>query len=664
MSLRVSSVQALDITGSSSVVGGAITGLSVNATSLRAQVITGSSSIVGGAITGSSVHALRVSASSITCGTLAAGSMMLNSFQAQAITGSSSIVGGVITGTSLNVVTGLRAQNITGTATIVGGAITGTSLNASSITCGTLAGGTITGTNLRAQNITGTSIAGGAITGVSVNATRVQAANVTSTSVINGSAINGSTIYGSTVSANVMYSNMIVSPVISTDGSVVRRYRPVILDAKNDGIVTPIPAPTIEGEMYVGLNMGRTNSNVDNSNNFTNAISTSVGTAYWVVEFAGSLFWGGSNQIVQTDYSYNIQNTISLSGNTYCCYVDTYNTRLYFGGDFTNVNMNACNYIAFLDSGLNVNAYTDNYGSNGLNSTVYSIRDGSYVFGSGGILVAGSFTGTSSGWTSLNRVAFGMPGNSWNTYASIDNGTVYDAVTLNNGNGTVMVIGGEFYNVYVNGNYCSHIVGWDFNSSNYMSIGHGSYGYSGFNGAFNGAVRCLEYVSAQNNLYVGGSFTNIAGEYRNYCAYFSVYDLANSQSYDFPVQCNSIYYASNTGVIWRGGNGYVGINTDVYNSSSMLSQGLTIEYKNAFYHRDGYNQTYFVSQSGSGGYKYEPVALPPPVMYTSWSSDTIISPNMTSVTAHGEGSTFTLIGTLLGGGPKWYIVSTYGCSFG
>ena len=377
--------------------------------------------------------------------------------------------------------------------------------------------------------------------------------------------------------------------------------------------------------------------------------------------------------------------SISLSGGgsgakAYCCYVDASTTRLFIGGNFDTVTVNGtsqtCNNIAYLqDNSLNAFALITPSGSNGLNNTVYSIRGDPSVPGK--ILIGGEFVETGPGGltTALGRVAFAaLNGSNWDFSQGpsvgsigplINNEAVFDVIKFNNGTTDVLVIGGSFTQ-YDGTNACKYIIGYNLSSGAYLQIGNpgGSFGYE----AFNGTVKCFEYVSSQNNLYVGGSFTTVAGNSRQNCTYFASNDLTTAEPYDFPTTCESIYYNPTQAIIWRGGGSQFGINTSFY-TGSQLSNGLTINYKNAFFYRVGFNVTYFVNQAGgNGAYIYDPAST-----YTQWSlpiDNPVWNATITGFTyikAPDKGDTFTLIGTLIGGtgisGPYWYQVANRNCEF-
>ena len=344
---------------------------------------------------------------------------------------------------------------------------------------------------------------------------------------------------------------------------------------------------------------------------------------------------------------------------TYCCHLDSPTNRLYFGGNFTAISGVQCSYIAYLyfsGLGLTVNALTDTTGSNGLNNIVYSIRDGG---GGGKILVGGAFTARSNGIplsAPLYRVAY-FELNTWTNSVQINNGNVYDAIRVSNNN---LIIGGDFTSYDISNFNCNYIIGFNESGGGYFSIG------SSFT-AFNGIVKCLESFPSQSKLYVGGSFTQIDSVSSNYFTYFDTNNFNTATQFDFPAPCESIYYASNSGTLYRGGGAYVGITTntsdELYTSPSPFSQGMSIGYKSAFYFRDGLNKTYIVTQSGAtlpptvnGAYIYEPVGA------TVWSSPAPIFPNITLVSAAQKGAAFMLIGTLVGTA-GWYVQSSINCSF-
>lgn len=458
---------------------------------------------------------------------------------------------------------------------------------------------------------------------------------------------------------NIATAQRIICPNITPLNSTYPKYDSNTLEVKTDGIVSVIDAPYYDGQTFTGINGGRTPIS------WFRQIENPFGiVANCVVDFQGYLWWGGQNNIVQTNYLGVAQNYYNVGGAgqqiwTMC--VGDAGNNLYIGGDFGSINGVACSNLAYIDNTLNVYAFTDINGDNGLNGVVYTIKDESAVFG--GIWVGGAFTATGgSGLTTLNRIARNYVGATWDTHGiQIDNNSVYDIVRYQNGY-EAMLIGGDFTS-YGGGNSVNYILGYNLSSPSYFPVGSAS--ASSYN-AFNNKVYSL--AKDANYIYVGGEFTDIDTNYRQYFATFTFTnqnDLQSADDFNNPVY--SIVYNPTTGVVLRGGGGSFGIvGGTTYNGSPPFTIGLNINSRQAFISVG--NQTFIPTNVNVSNYAY----VYEPTSYTYWTTETspgVFTPivqvggtSLKNVASPAVGEVFVLRGVVTGG-IRWYIQSNTGVVF-
>jgi hypothetical protein len=421
-----------------------------------------------------------------------------------------------------------------------------------------------------------------------------------------------------------------------------------------------IPVPKYTGELYIGLNAGV------ELNTWSQIIAdiktgpTGSGITFpqplWVQDFKGLLLWGGQGYVWATDYKGQyVQYYYVLSGGngtdantTYCRCIDNLGS-IFIGGNFTKVTdpngITDCNRVFIIDPlTFSVKQYTDNNSINGFNDTVYSIRFskvGNYfIFG-------GKFTANGDNSQTLERIAIGNPGQSWQIFTpnlGITDGIVYDAIdiSLNGVDVDSIIIGGSFSNI--NG---GNIIGYKFNST-YFFIG-------GNSGIFNNTVNVFE-IDEKPYLYIGGNFTKNSSIPSDYCVYIPITNFTNITSYTFPCPVNSIYFNGN---LWIGGNNNQN-NGIVYLNGTKVDQinftnGLTIGQKGSFTNiPDALVLANNNVGNNNGAYLYS--IIDRSVNFTVDPNTSIVNnPNYTDVLLESLGDSFTLIGDTQQN--AWYIQS-------
>ena len=134
---------------------------------------------------------------------------------------------------------------------------------------------------------------------------------------------------------------------------------------------------------------------------------------------------------------------------------------------------------------------------NGVNGIVYALA----MNGTNNLFVGGQFWYVDGNSILANNIA-SWNGNSWNILGTNNrvNGIVY--VLAMNGTNNLFV-GGSFTSVDGSSISANYIASWTGNSWNIL-------GTTSSNNGVNGAVYALA-MNGTNNLFVGGSFTNVGG---------------------------------------------------------------------------------------------------------------------------------------------------------
>lgn len=161
-------------------------------------------------------------------------------------------------------------------------------------------------------------------------------------------------------------------------------------------------------------------------------------------------------------------------------------TYLYAGGSFTSINGVPANYIAYYDGS------TWHPMGTGMNTNVQAI-----VVTNGLVYAGGRFT--TAGGVTVNRVAM-WNGSAWSALGSGVTGTgtstLVSALAWVNTN---LYAAGNFTNA--SGITASGVAGW--NGSSWFALGSGLYST-----VFSGPGSGLSLAAANNDLYVGGTFTS------------------------------------------------------------------------------------------------------------------------------------------------------------
>jgi hypothetical protein len=456
--------------------------------------------------------------------------------------------------------------------------------------------------------------------------------------------------YNQNVNAvGILTAQAVVCPNMTSTVNPYPKYDANTFVVKDDVSVSTIPNPVYNGELYTGVNGGRTPLS------YFNTLANSLGfNAQCVVEFQSQFFWAGDGKILRTDNNGAISQTYAVNGTVYTLCVGDGGANLYVGGSFTNIDGTTCNNIARIDNTFTLSPYIDINGDNGLNSEVYSIRD--ETAGLGGLFVCGAFTQTGSGSTTLYRIAqAGGIGGSWNTYAQIDDGIVYDCVRFNNGGSEILLVGGSF-SQYGGGSSCSVIVGYNISSSTYLPVGS-SGGFSDFNGK----VFCFTKKEASSEVYIAGDFTSINGLPYIYSVYFPWSNLQNPQTYDFAgsnLRC--IIYEPTNGIMYRGGGMSFGINNTLYNTNPPFTIGLSIETRQGILPVLSQTLTFIPSNTGNA-YVYQVSSV------VLWTTATQIIPQGGSpcfnIVANSTGQGFTLKAYTASAPPRWFVQANEGAVF-
>lgn len=299
--INAGELNAIDITGTSTITGGTITGTTINSATINAGTlnainIIGTSTISGATITGNDISGGTIDGAAITAGsiigaTIEGGIIKAETSIESASIGASTITGGTINSSELNTATinsseinaaTIVGANISGTVSISSPTITGGEIQGTNITAtNTITGATLNGTEINTSTLNSNTITGGTINSLTANSLTIN------TSTLNASNINTSTLTGNTITGGTITG----ARQITTDSGVSVITDPGTTELTSDLImwVGPSSATTLESRtrnnaLFFIASDNKVSSNISGgraSGQLTatsNSAGTSVGT--------------------------------------------------------------------------------------------------------------------------------------------------------------------------------------------------------------------------------------------------------------------------------------------------------------------------------------------------------------------------------------------------